>query len=191
MEECFIHVGAGPSIVEPGQPSPLRAVLSYPITLLTFLCLICLATGCASNNIVLGSGTVGRERSSASTVSSNGVLVVYTPLEDPINSQDEFASPQRSSYRLVSANGAVSKCIDNCDSVFDDQPKAISLPAGSYTVDALGPKRHPVSVAVRIVAGETTPVYLDGSEHQPEQGGKSNLITFSNGVIVGSRAQNP
>jgi len=188
MGKRFIFVGVVPSIADPAYRLPPGAGFLYAITLLASLSVLCLGTGCATHDVSLA--TVGPEHFSASSVASNGVLVVYTPLENPNASLDEFASPQRSGYRLLSANGTVSRHIANCNTIFDDQPVALTLPAGSYTVQALGPEHNPVSVAIVIVAGEITPVYLDGSE-SVQPGGGSDFVTLPNGAVVGWSARNP
>src|SRR6187200_769279 len=127
------------------------------------ICLIVLASGCASNRPVLLQTTVGPPPAVAGSRSPDGGLVVYTSL-DLGTPGDAEGTRYHSGYRIYSVEGKPLRYVNNKVGTYIDSPVTVSLPRGKYSVVAKAAAFGMVTVPVVIEAGKTTLVHLDGSE---------------------------
>ncbi|EEF61568.1 hypothetical protein [Pedosphaera parvula] len=124
----------------------------------------------------------------ASKASKEGYLLVYSAWE-PFRLQDSRFD-RHSNYKLLSSDGRTVQNIKNCIDRFDDNPVCVALVPGSYQVSARSAHSGRVTVPVLIQEGETTCVYLDGSNQpQTAPAADSTLVKLPNGQVVGWAAK--
>jgi hypothetical protein len=90
---------------------------------------------------------------------SQGLLVVYSAT-DPFNDGDVLYYAH-SSYAIHTTDGKLFKNVENHISRSDEIPELVTLPPGSYTVEARSGNNGYVRVPVQIKPGRQTIVDLD------------------------------
>lgn len=95
---------------------------------------------------------------------------------------------QHTGYVIRSADGLVRRIRNRCGS-FGQDPVTVSLPTGSYTVEARAANFGLVCVPVLIQARQITIVYLDGNA-RPKGAGLAgeDFVKLPNGQLVGLRS---
>ena len=95
---------------------------------------------------------------------AEGYLLVYSATDEVIDG--ELAFNPHSSYLIYTADGKSFKSVENHMSRSDEIPERVSLPAGSYLVEARSANNGYVRVLVVIKAGQRTIVDLDLREQE-------------------------
>jgi hypothetical protein len=90
---------------------------------------------------------------------SRGSLVVYSAT-DPFDDGD-VPFYAHSSYAIYTTDGKLFKNVENHISRSDEIPEAVTLPVGSYVIEARSATDGYVRVRVRIKAGQQTILKLD------------------------------
>jgi hypothetical protein len=93
---------------------------------------------------------------------SKGSLMVYSAT-DPFN-DGESLYYAHSSYAIYTADGKLFKDVENHISRSDDIPEIVTLPVGSYVIDARSEGNGYVRVRVTIKAGQQTILDLDSRD---------------------------
>jgi len=94
-----------------------------------------------------------------------GYLKVYSAT-DEFNDGDAWYFPH-SSYTIYTTDGKFFKNVENHISRSDEIPQIVTLPVGSYKVEARSEQDGYVRVAVVIEEGHQTILRLDLREHKP------------------------
>jgi hypothetical protein len=95
---------------------------------------------------------------------AEGYLLVYSATDEVIDG--ELAFNPHSSYLIYTTDGKSFKSVENHMSRSDEIPERVSLPAGSYLVEARSANNGYVRVLVVIKAGQRTIVDLDLREQE-------------------------
>jgi hypothetical protein len=97
-----------------------------------------------------------------------------------------------SDYTIYTRDGAVFKHVRNARDPNDETPTVVTLPAGSYKVEAEGvncdANRVKVLMAVVIKPGQTTLAHLDGDWNPVGQFKENEFATLPCGQVIGWRA---
>ena len=93
------------------------------------------------------------------TESPKGYLIVYSAT-DPFN-DGEVPYYAHSPYSIYAADGKFFKHVENHISLSDELPSVVTLPTGSYTIEARSENRGYVRVPIVIAAGRRTIVDPD------------------------------
>ena len=162
--------------------------------------------GCASAPRVVVVEPVGPGPMAGSEGQGNGSLVVYsarTPADVDVNMEtwlvnndfgkNEFLyEPAHTDYTIYTQNGEVFKHVRNARDMNDDTPKVVTLPAGSYKVEAQAldcdSSRVKVLLTVVVKPGQTTMAHLEGDWNPGVQDKETELATLPCGRIIGWRA---
>ena len=172
------------------------------------LALVCGA--CASSKNYVVNEAVGPAPGQKIESAQNGILQVYSAREEAdvdLNQQiffwnndfgknDFMYEPAHTSYSIFTHNGLLYAHVRNALDQNDEVPTRVSIPAGSYTVEAQAEGGNvttvKVIVPVTVKAGETTVVHLERdwkpSKHQAQE---NELVRAYDGRIIGWRAANP
>jgi len=95
---------------------------------------------------------------------SQGSLVVYSAT-DPFDDGD-LLYYAHSSYAIYTADGKLLKNVENHISRSDEIPEVVTLPAGSYVIEARSEMDGYVRVRVLIKAGRQTILNLESSDEE-------------------------
>ncbi len=162
--------------------------------------------GCASVSKVVVSEPVGPEPSEASQGAGKGSLVIYSAraLADVDINQVEWRwnndygknqflyEPAHTDYTIYAANGEVVKHVRNARNESDDAPTVVTLPAGSYKVEAEGidcdGSRVELVLPVVVRPGEMTLAHLEGGWQPPPDYKETQVARLPCGKIIGWRA---
>ena len=141
--------------------SLLNASCSTAALLIVLLVLGCgsLMTTQAGGNSALRIGLVRFGEMEHRTGSAEGYLLVYSAT-DEFNDGDLIFNAH-SSYSIHTADGKLFKNVENHMSRSDEIPELVTLPPGSYTVEARSGNNGYVRVPVQIKRGRQTIVDLD------------------------------
>ena len=95
-------------------------------------------------------------------------------------------------YTIYTPNGEVFKHVHNARGPNDDTPTVVTLPAGSYKVEAEGvncdDNRVKVLMAVVVKAGQTSLAHLDGDWNPTGQYKEAEFAKLPCGRVIGWRA---
>jgi hypothetical protein len=116
-----------------------------------------------------------------------GYLMVYSAWELFHFQNSRF--DRHSDYNLLSPEGKLIQKVQNYNDRYDENPVRVQLAPGSYTVSARSARSGRVTVPVIIKDGETTCVYLDGSNQPQSSSGGDTLVKLPNGQAVGWAAK--
>jgi hypothetical protein len=141
--------------------SLLNASCSAAALLIVLLVLGCgsLTTAQAGDNIALRIGLVRFSAMEHRTSSALGYLLVYSAT-DPFEDGDLIFNAH-SSYSIRTTDGKLFKNVENHMSRSDEIPELVTLPPGSYTVEARSGNNGYVRLPVQIKPGHQTIVDLD------------------------------
>ncbi len=126
------------------------------------ICLICggalLMAGCHS--LLILQAPVGPEPVSDGTKTATGQLLVFSAKEAR-GDGDDPTYYQHSDYFIYDSHGKRIKYVGNTTGHFDETPRVVQLPPGTYTVKARAECYNLVAVPVVIRSGRTTVLHLD------------------------------
>ena len=91
--------------------------------------------------------------------SAEGYLLVYSAT-DPFDDGD-LVFNAHSSYSVYTTDGKLFKSVENHISRSDELPELVTLPVGSYTIEARSERQGYVRVSVVIRTGQHTVLHLD------------------------------
>jgi len=91
--------------------------------------------------------------------SAEGYLLVYSAT-DPFDDGD-LVFNAHSSYSIYTPDGKLFKNVENHISRSDEIPELVTLPVGSYTIEARSERQGYVRVSVVIRTGQHTVLHLD------------------------------
>ena len=141
--------------------SLLNASCSTAALLIVLFVLGCdsLTTAEAGNNTGLRVGLVRLDGMEHRTGSADGYLLVYSATDE--FSDGDLIFNAHSSYSIHTTDGKLFKNVENHISRSDEIPELVTLPSGSYTVEARSGNNGYVRVPVQIKSGRQTIVDLD------------------------------
>jgi len=116
-------------------------------------------TSCASSGSPVVLAPVGPDTSAQVEAGSTGRLKVYTATRD-IDDGNTHYFPH-TGYTIYSEDGKIVKKVANRNSIHDEDPTVVELPAGTYTVLARSASHGIVRVEVVIAAGQLTTAKLE------------------------------
>jgi hypothetical protein len=162
--------------------------------------------GCASAPRVVVLDPVGPAPTGGSPGRGQGSLVVYSArvfaavdvnegawreMYDFDNSESLYL-PAHTDYTIHALNGEVIKRVRNARSQDDDTPTVVTLPAGSYRIEAKGincdGSRIGLLVPVVVRSGQTTVANLEGGWRPPGEYKPTEVAKLPCGKIIGWRA---
>ena len=162
--------------------------------------------GCASAPRVVVVEPVGPGPVAGSQAAGDGSLVIYSarmPADVDVNmaewrfnndfGKNAFMSePAHTDYTIYAQNGEVFKHVRNARSVNDETPSVVTLPVGSYKVEAeaVNCDSVPVRVLMTVVIkpGQTTMAHLEGGWNPLSQDSGIELARLPCGRAIGWRA---
>jgi hypothetical protein len=115
-----------------------------------------------------------------------GVLLVSTPVRTATAEQSEY--PVHTSYSIFDGGGRLVQRVENHTGPFGAEPRAVSLAAGQYRVQARTLEGARVMLPVVIAPEATTVVDLDGSALQQMPSSLAQQVRLPDGHVVGWRA---
>ncbi len=163
-------------------------------------------TGCASVSKVVVAEPVGPGPVGGSHGTGEGALVVYSaraPANPDVNmaewrwnndfGKNEFLyESAHSAYTIYAQNGEVFKRVRNARASDDETPTVVTLPAGTYKVEAEGincdSERVKVMMTVVIEPGQTTLANLQGGWKPTGQYNETQVAKLPCGRVIGWRA---
>jgi hypothetical protein len=158
-------------------------------TFLTLSGLGLVLMGCAASDHSLPIACVGpAPDTAADRVAAKGMLMVYSAYTVTADfDRRDIHRPEYSDYRLLAADGTALQRVANTSGTILQRPKLVALPPGQYRVVACASGYGWVTVPVRIQAGQTTIVHLQGGVAWPGQPEftSANAVRLPNGEIVG------
>ena len=139
----------------------LKASCSRTALLIVLLVLGCgsLTTAQAGDNTALRIGLVRFGGMEDRTGSAEGYLLVYSATDE--FSDGELVFNAHSSYSIYTSDGKLFRSVENHLSRSDEIPERVSLPAGSYIVEARSANNGYVRLRVVIKPGQRTILALD------------------------------
>ena len=141
--------------------SLLNASFSTAALLIVLVVLSCSSstTAQAGDNTALRVGLVRFGGMEHRTGSAEGYLLVYSATDE--FSDGDLIFNAHSSYSIHTTDGKLFKNVENHMSRSDEIPELVTLPPGSYTVEARSGNNGYVRVPVQIKPGRQTIVDLD------------------------------
>jgi len=146
-----------------------------------------LLAGCAAPSHTVVSQQVGPDlaRPRINAGAGQGRLVVYTATEllDPV-----AYFPTHGSYAIYKEDGALLRRVDNRSGTFDQEPIAVSLPAGAYKIKGRATNAGEIEATVIVAENKTTIVDLQGAtlpQHKPT--GAGQWVRLPDGKVIGMR----
>jgi hypothetical protein len=147
-----------------------------------------LLTGCISTPITLS--PVGPNPAGSESAGPNGQLEVFSALEG----RTEGDNPtwfQHSDYYVYTRGGKLWKHVWNTVGHYEEAPRRITLPVGTYMVKARAKDYFWVELPVLIRSGQATVVHLDDMWTPPAGTSKAKVAYSPNGHPVGWSANPP
>jgi hypothetical protein len=162
--------------------------------------------GCASAPRVVVNEPLGPAPSGISQIKGDGSMVIYsasTPADvdaymaewrwDNDYGKNAFLyEPAHTDYTIYTQQGEVFKHVRNSRDLNDDTPTVVTLPAGTYRVQAEGvncnANRVQVLMTVVIKPGQTTLARLDGGWNPMGEYRETEVAKLPCGRIIGWRA---
>lgn len=150
-----------------------------------------LFSGCASHKTLIVSSPVGPPPQTTPTTGRTGTLVVYSARDPKSDILDLPYLCPHSDYAIYSSTGLLVQKVHNSTDAIIERPANVSLPEGSYRVEARANGRQKVIIPVVIQAGRLTAVHLEpGTSVQNDVALlQSNPVRLPTGEIVGWRAK--
>jgi hypothetical protein len=150
-----------------------------------------LLSACASNTPPVTLQPVGpAPRMEEVNTSTEGYLVVYSAWALYDEFDNKVLVDHHGKYSLTSDDGKVNKQIVNHLDRFDEGPIRVTLPPGSYKINARSAHSGRVIVPVVVQSRHTTYVYLDGQPHPKTLADSaSTMVKLPDGQIVGWAAK--
>ncbi|HVM60693.1 MAG TPA: hypothetical protein VMV72_07485 [Verrucomicrobiae bacterium] len=158
--------------------------------------------GCSSMDQMAVLSPVGPAPTQSSPTTGHGSLQVYSAnaptgpdfMEQEWTWQSQFYSgdllhsPAHSDYAIYNQHGTLIKWVRNARNPYDPKPTIVSLPPGSYQIEAATDGGEsgifPVRVPVVIKSGQTTQLHL-GDGWQPNLCDTHDFVRLPNGDLAG------
>src|SRR6266436_7170110 len=131
-----------------------------------------LMAGCGSPLVI--QTPVGPEPFGRKTMGPNGYLMVFSAKEARGDGDDPIYY-QHSDYFIYDSQGKRIKYVGNTTGHFDEAPRLVQLPPGTYTVKARAECYDRDVLSVAIKSGHTTVVHLDTEWKPPVSAQKADL----------------
>jgi hypothetical protein len=163
--------------------------------------------GCASAPKVVVVEPIGPAPAAVAQAGGDGSLAIYsarTPAIGDVNAEvwrynndfgrNEFLyEPAHSDYTIYTQDGKLFKRVHNARDPNDQTPTLVTLPPGSYKVEAAAlncdSQRVNVLMFVVIKPGQATVAHLEGDWNPPAQSRTTELATLPCGRVIGWRTQ--
>lgn len=165
--------------------------------------------GCASPTSLTVRQPLGPAPSGESSPVTEGALQVYSARKKAaidVNRETFFWNQDfgrndflyesgHTDYTIYSPQGKVLQQVRNARDRNDDTPAVVTLPAGSYRIEAEAERNDgvslPVNMTVVIKPGQTTPVHLERDWAPPATHVEGDsLVRVYDGRLIGWRAEN-
>ena len=142
----------------------LRHVTTRNLAIAVFVAVALLGTtrGSETEKVAMAKG------STKAAELSQGSLMVYSVMDR--FDDDDVVYYEYSSYAIYTINGKLFRHVENRVSSSDQIPKAVTLPAGSYVIEARSATDDHVRVPVVIKAGRQTILDLGSRGKEPSSG---------------------
>ena len=127
-----------------------------------------LTTSQAGDNTALRIGLVRFNGMEHRTGSAEGYLLVYSATDE--FSDGDLVFNAHSSYLIYTTDGKLFKSVENHMSRSDEIPERVSLPAGSYIVEARSANNEYVRVRAVIKPSRLTLLDLDSTHKESSSG---------------------
>lgn len=147
--------------------------------------LLACSTGCVAQRPPATLDTVGPMHQVNVFHKQQGSLTVYTAL---INNPNDPEHQWHSAYRIYSGDGALLRTVTNQSGSFNQEPEAINLSVGHYTITADAVNYGDVNVPVEIAEGKTTVVDLNQEVLSESPPIDHSWVRLPNGHVVGEKA---
>ena len=152
--------------------------------------LISVLAGCISTPPV-AVAPVGPNPFGSRSLSSKGALQVFSCLTAQSDDQNQGSKDpiwyQHTDYCVYDLRHKLLKHVFNTVGHYEEAPRVLPLPAGTYFVKAQASDYFWVDVPVTIEPGRTTRVHLD--DHWGITGEAAKLVSLPNGKPVGWRSE--
>jgi hypothetical protein len=148
-------------------------------------------SGCSTPLVV--KSAVGPDPFRAAAPDPNGRLQVFTSTEEEETIGFSFPYKRRTAYTIYTEDGKPFKRVGNNAGHYDDTPRTVSLPPGTYSINAFMSEGlgQMTVVTVEIEAGRETEVHLDGQWPSPDYGNPKQMVRAPNGFLLGWLARRP
>lgn len=159
-----------------------------PINLITCLVALIAISGCAGHGPVVLHEVVGpAPQHPNESHTGTGQLVVYSA-RDLMNTADSD-HPAHTSYIIYDHDGDFRQRVNNRAGSFYQEPASVSLPVGSYEIEAKASNGPEVLIPVLIAESRSTIVDLEGSNlSRNDSKSGDQWVRLPGGQIIGSRA---
>ena len=152
---------------------------------------VALLAGCAATSTTVVNAPVGPDlaQPKINLNAGQGHLLVYTARDVGIGDPVAYF-PTHSAYRIFKDDGSALRRVDNRSSTFDQQPRLVTLPVGTYKVKGRATNAGEVLVPVVVAENKTTVVDLEGNtlpQHAPT--GAGQWIRLPDGKVIGMRVE--
>jgi hypothetical protein len=152
--------------------------------------LVSVLVGCTSITPV-AVAQVGPNPFGIRSKSSKGELQVFSCLTAQSDDQNQGSTDpiwsQHTDYYIYDLRHKLIKHVDNTIGHYEEAPRVVALPAGTYLVKAHANDYFWVDVPVTIEPGRTTRVHLD--DHWGMTGDAAKLVSLPNGKPIGWRSE--
>ena len=145
-----------------------------------------LMAGCHSTLVL--QTPVGPEPFERQTTGPTGRLLVFSAKEARGDGDDPIYY-QHSDYSIYGSQGKRIKRVGNTKGHFDETPRLVDLPPGTYVVKARAECYDRVEVPVVIKSGRTTVVHLDKEWKPAFTAQNTELVNLPQGYVIGWSAQ--
>ena len=126
---------------------------------------------------------------SSTATGRTGYLVVYSALDAGAHFSSLPYRDHYTDYKLLSESGTLLQVVHNQDGNTGWRPRRVELPAGNYQIVAAANGHRLVRLPVRVVAGQITPVHLEGGAGRrwgaPQE--PTEAVRLADGQTIGWR----
>jgi hypothetical protein len=164
-------------------------------------------TGCASTSKVVVADRLGPCHTALTSPGSEGSLQVYSARVQAVTdlnaltyfwnndygNNDFLYGTAHSDYAIYDVAGKLVKRVRNSRDIDDAVPASVSLPVGSYTIQAEA-EEYPgstltVVIPVAVVSGQLTTVHLEPNRMPAGEMDTDRVVRLADGRVLGCRAQ--
>jgi len=179
-----------------------KAVMKYVNTIVVSTAMVCMV-GCASSAPLTVSGPVGPAPTERAKASGRSSLQVYSArVRAPVDpNKEEFLwnndfgkndflyEPAHSDYTIYTQDGKVFEHVKNARNYEDPRPATVSLPPGTYRIEARARNFGSVTIPVVVEADKLTVVNLQrGANPVVASVDRNDAVLLGGDRIVGWRA---
>jgi hypothetical protein len=150
---------------------------------LAFVCSAGLLTAGCHSTLVMQTA-VGPEPFGRRTAGANGHLQVFSAKEARADGDDPIYY-QHSDYLIYNSEGKRIHHVGNAEGHFDEAPRLVALPPGTYFVKARAECFDWVKLPVVVKSGRTTVVHLDKEWKPTSSPRNADLVNLPGGYVIG------